>query len=127
MPPKKQTKRKGATGDKNKRKRKKSFTSSDEFDSDGGTATAGDNSHLKDIINHNMDDDNGVSVEDLALMPKLSETVGRLLVCGGTNWDLIGRKELPKAAKNAPSTGSGQNSFRFNCFDYDLNYSRTSL
>lgn len=34
---------------------------------------------------------------------------GRLLICGGTNWDLIGRKELPKsAAKNAAQT-NGRN------------------
>lgn len=37
------------------------------------------------------------------------EIGGRLLICGGTNWDLIGRKELPKsAAKNAAQT-NGRN------------------
>ncbi|KAG8184539.1 hypothetical protein JTE90_012628 [Oedothorax gibbosus] len=30
-----------------------------------------------------------------------SEAGGELLFCGGTNWDLIGRKELPKYAKDA--------------------------
>ncbi|KAF8785979.1 Protein RCC2 like protein [Argiope bruennichi] len=30
-----------------------------------------------------------------------SKTAGVLLFCGGTNWDLIGRKELPKNAKGA--------------------------
>ncbi|XP_054719884.1 protein RCC2 homolog [Uloborus diversus] len=30
-----------------------------------------------------------------------SKTAGTLLFCGGTNWDLIGRKELPKTAKTA--------------------------
>ncbi|KFM78642.1 Protein RCC2-like protein, partial [Stegodyphus mimosarum] len=30
-----------------------------------------------------------------------SKTAGTLLFCGGTNWDLIGRKELPKTAKGA--------------------------
>ncbi|XP_015912785.2 protein RCC2 homolog [Parasteatoda tepidariorum] len=29
------------------------------------------------------------------------EASGTLLFCGGTNWDLIGRKELPKTAKGA--------------------------
>ena len=112
MPPKKRaTKGSGRGDNKTKKKRKKSFSSSDDFDdSDSGTAKIGDNNnHFKD--NHNnsqhLDDDNGVTPEDLALMPKLSPVAGRLLVCGGTNWDLIGRKELPKAAKNAPQSGSG--------------------
>lgn len=39
--------------------------------------------------------------------PKLDNAAGRLLVCGGTNWDLIGRKELPK--KNPPNTSTGKN------------------
>ncbi|GBN14918.1 Protein RCC2 [Araneus ventricosus] len=30
-----------------------------------------------------------------------SQTAGVLLFCGGTNWDLIGRRELPKNAKDA--------------------------
>lgn len=30
-----------------------------------------------------------------------SENSGTLLFCGGTNWDLIGRKDLPKSAKGA--------------------------
>lgn len=29
------------------------------------------------------------------------ETCGSLLMCGGTNWDLIGRRDLPKNAKKA--------------------------
>ena len=37
------------------------------------------------------------------------DDAGRLLICGGTNWDLIGRKELPKsAAKQTPAT-AGKN------------------
>ncbi|XP_023210764.1 protein RCC2 homolog [Centruroides sculpturatus] len=32
---------------------------------------------------------------------KGSEFVGTVLMCGGTNWDLIGRKELPKNAKKS--------------------------
>lgn len=37
------------------------------------------------------------------------DDAGRLVICGGTNWDLIGRKELPKsAAKQTPAT-AGKN------------------
>ncbi|KAI7697510.1 Protein RCC2 -like protein [Sarcoptes scabiei] len=38
--------------------------------------------------------------------PKADDIIGRLLVCGGTNWDLIGRKELPKQAKNAENVSN---------------------
>ena len=37
------------------------------------------------------------------------ETGGRLLICGGTNWDLIGRKELPKSAKNGSASAETRN------------------
>lgn len=31
--------------------------------------------------------------------PEVDENVGTLLICGGANWDMTGRKELPKTAK----------------------------
>ena len=34
---------------------------------------------------------------------------GKLLICGGTNWDLIGRKELPKSAAKNVSQSNGRN------------------
>lgn len=34
---------------------------------------------------------------------------GRLLICGGTNWDLIGRKELPKSAAKNVAQSIGRN------------------
>ena len=34
---------------------------------------------------------------------------GRLLICGGTNWDLIGRKELPKSAAKNAAQSNGRN------------------
>ena len=112
MPPKKRTKGKAKNGDNSKkRKKRQSFSSSDDYESDSG-AKSSDNNVFKDN-NHNnnqhLDEDNGTdtAAEDQALMPILPEVSGRLLVCGGTNWDLIGRKELPKAAKNAPQTNSG--------------------
>lgn len=39
---------------------------------------------------------------DAELAKNYNHTPGTLLVCGGTQWDLIGRRELPKAAKNVP-------------------------
>ncbi|XP_001639937.2 protein RCC2 homolog isoform X2 [Nematostella vectensis] len=41
---------------------------------------------------------NAASAERSEVRP--STPCGTLLICGGTNWDLIGRKELPKSAKN---------------------------
>jgi alpha-tubulin suppressor-like RCC1 family protein len=32
----------------------------------------------------------------------LSPNAGLMIICGGVNWDLIGRKELPKGAKQPP-------------------------
>ena len=107
MPPKKRTKGKPKSGDNSKRKRKKSFTSSDDYESD--TGAKGDNPFKDNNHNNNqhLDEDNGVSAEDQALMPTLPALAGRLIVSGGTNWDLIGRKELPKAVKNSPQINSG--------------------
>ncbi|CAG2103028.1 unnamed protein product [Medioppia subpectinata] len=116
MPPKTakkpQTKRKGKAGEAaKKRKKRDSFSSSgDDFDSDDNNK---DNPFKNN--NHNnshVDEDNGTDAtgeQDIALQPKLPELVGRLLVCGGTNWDLIGRKELPKAAKTAAQQAPGKN------------------
>ncbi|XP_074600983.1 protein RCC2 homolog [Brevipalpus obovatus] len=36
---------------------------------------------------------------------KEKDPCGSLVLCGGTSWDLTGRKELPKAAKNIPQQG----------------------
>jgi hypothetical protein len=110
MPPKKRTtKGKGKSGDNSKKRKKRdSFSSSgDDFDSDSGAKGDGNHSVFKDNngSNAHLDEDNGT--DDVALQPKLPELSGRLLVCGGTNWDLIGRKELPKAAKNAAQTAPG--------------------
>jgi hypothetical protein len=125
MPPKKRsTTRKPKTDNNNKKKRKKRSTSSDEdFDSDSGAKNQTNNVFNDNNHNNNseqqLDDDND-STADEALMPSLPQLSGRLLVCGGTNWDLIGRKELPKSAKNSAQTASGLsiNSFILFIFNF---------
>ena len=37
------------------------------------------------------------------------DDAGRLLICGGTNWDLIGRKELPKSAAKTATSSQAKN------------------
>jgi len=29
--------------------------------------------------------------------PEPGQPCGKLLICGGTNWDMVGRKEVPKS------------------------------
>jgi len=121
MPPKKRAQK--PKNDKNKRRKKKmSASSDDDFDSDSGAKT-GSNDVFNDN-NHNnhdqhLDDDNNDMTADESLMPPMPQISGRLLVSGGTNWDLIGRKELPKAAKNSAQTSTGISLvlLSFNCFN----------
>ena len=41
--------------------------------------------------------------------PDVDDGGGRLLICGATNWDLIGRKELPKSAAKNAAQSNGRN------------------
>jgi len=64
--------------------------------------------------NNTKDSSSALSLETASDETKalFAGDAGRLVICGGINWDLIGRKELPKAAKNAAaasaSSGSGK-------------------
>ncbi|XP_060068574.1 protein RCC2 homolog [Ylistrum balloti] len=75
-----------------KRKKKKNDDSDDEFDDDAGEDA--ENNGSTEVVGEYPD----VTLEGSMLS-------GELLLCGGTNWDLIGRKQLPKNAKN----GGGPN------------------
>lgn len=46
-----------------------------------------------------VDDKNDTHVEEKDDQIDDDDTIGTLLLCGGANWDMTGRKELPKAAK----------------------------
>lgn len=69
---------------------------------------------LQDVNNGSGDIETTGGKVDLKVEVTVKEDLkdddaGRLLICGGTNWDLIGRKELPKsAAKQTPAT-AGKN------------------
>lgn len=43
--------------------------------------------------------ESSTAIEESKESPEPEEIVGTLLLCGGANWDMTGRKELPKAAK----------------------------
>ena len=103
MPPKKRQIKSAAKNEAN-RKKKKASSSDSEFDSD---FDSNDNGNVKHSQTENAADNITDEHIDESMYPKESPTSGRLLVCGGTNWDLIGRKELPKAAKNAPNISNG--------------------
>lgn len=104
MPPKKRGRKNADNGAAKKRRPKKAPSSSDSFDSgsdhEEGNGTQANNQHLND---GHPDNDAASKIDDsgdnVALHPQVPTLTGRLLVCGGTNWDMIGRKELPKAAK----------------------------
>lgn len=107
MPPQKRQNKSNKT--ENKRKKKKPVQSSDsEFDSDvdngNGIMKPSEIVDEGDFVDENNDE---------SLWPKASPVVGRLLVCGGTNWDLIGRKMLPKSVKDDPNASNGMCSILF--------------
>lgn len=111
MPPKKRQ-IKSAKSEAGKKK-KKTVSSDSEFDSDFDN-----NGNTKPDIEDNNDTFTDENVDE-SMYPKESGISGRLLVCGGTNWDLIGRKELPKAAKTAPTMSTGIYLHNLHCL---LNY-----
>lgn len=77
----------------NKRKKAKDVDSGSDDDFD----LAGDNGKVEAI--ETFDEKN----LDESMLPKELGFSGRLLVAGGTNWDLIGRKEIPKNSKDTPA------------------------
>ncbi len=123
MPPKRKTTKSksesGGDAGKKKRKQPKKSESSDEFDDllddedeegngkhDGNGNAAGNVTHASDLQSlEDNDDDN----ENAHLYPTLPAETGILLVSGGTNWDLIGRKEVPKAAAKGGNQSQGRN------------------
>ena len=50
-----------------------------------------------------------------------NEKLGVLLICGGINWDLVGRKELPKAQRNIKNVSAVAKNF------YGPNYWNTDI
>lgn len=50
------------------------------------------------VVNHNQSSNNGEIVPFFVYIQTKEDKCGSLLLCGGTNWDLAGRKELPKSA-----------------------------
>lgn len=110
MPPKKRTTKNGNSN--NRRKKAKAESSDSEFDSDNGDMAAA-------LAASQNGDEHENGVIDESMYPKLETFPGRLVVCGGTNWDLIGRKELPKNVKNPPSATSGKLS-NYVYYDYLL-------
>ncbi len=101
----------GGNGEKATKRRKKApakkaaASSDSDFDSDIDNG----NGHAPAEV---VDDTGDTAVDeavDESLYPKEPAVVGRLLISGGTNWDLVGRKELPKSAKNAPNMCTGKN------------------
>ncbi|KAJ8321119.1 hypothetical protein KUTeg_002706 [Tegillarca granosa] len=90
MPP---VKKRTADGDGKpviKRKKKKDGDSDDDFEDDAGG----------DVANNGSE---SVGQYDVTL--EGSMLTGELLFCGGSNWDLVGRKQVPKGVKN----GGGPN------------------
>ncbi|EEB12098.1 conserved hypothetical protein [Pediculus humanus corporis] len=92
------------TVDKSKKKVKKDESDGDEFDDE--------NDSMSDASNNGADDPEDKSSDAVQeflpgseasekLKEKLSGNVGVLLICGGVNWDLAGRKVPPKSVKNA--------------------------
>lgn len=84
----------------NNKKSKAAQLSDSEVDSDIDELN-GDN---QVVTLEDLDDGDTAAASDL---PKWNGIKGRLLICGGTNWDLIGRKELPKNAKNSSNASKG--------------------
>lgn len=111
MPPKRPAAAKAAksgNGEKATKRRKKAPakaapSSDSEFDSDVDNGN-GNHAEVVDGSGDTAVDE----VVDESLYPKEPAIVGRLLISGGTNWDLVGRKELPKSAKNAPNACTGK-------------------
>lgn len=99
---------KSGNGEKTSKRRKKApakaaASSDSEFDSD---VDNGNGNHAE-VIDESGDTAVDEAVDE-SLYPKESAIIGRLLISGGTNWDLVGRKELPKSAKNAPNACTGK-------------------
>lgn len=109
MPPAKRqakTEKNGSTKKRAKKPAKESSESESDFEADthGLTSANGDGGA---IVEESGDD---------VVYPTTEGYVGRLVVSGATNWDLVGRKELPKTVKNAPLPGSGKFEVAFELF-----------
>ncbi|OTF73599.1 hypothetical protein BLA29_012470 [Euroglyphus maynei] len=101
MAPKKRTAKSANDSIKSTKKSRKQKQSSNlSSDSDLGS----------DNENFNNNGNNDTTVEETSTVSsdwciKPDDLVGRLIVSGGTNWDLIGRKEVPKSASGTASNG----------------------
>ncbi|XP_050413737.1 protein RCC2 [Patella vulgata] len=92
MPPKKRAN--GGEAKSQSKKRKKNKTTGDSDDSDlDGEGNFGGNGQAE-----NNDDIGEEETVDITLDAPLS--TGELVICGGTNWDLIGRSKVPAGVKN---------------------------
>ncbi|XP_041378460.1 protein RCC2-like [Gigantopelta aegis] len=86
MPPKRKN---GAGDSKSQSKKRKKAAEADSDDSDIETEGNGGT----------FDYENN-ETSDVDILLEGSMLGGELLICGGTNWDLIGRKSIPKGMKN---------------------------
>ncbi|BFZ23016.1 hypothetical protein BsWGS_26055 [Bradybaena similaris] len=86
MPPKKRNQDLDSNGSAKKRKQDKA----DAVKADSSDAKREDSAAVEDVENEN---DSGFKIEPPMLC-------GEVLFCGATNWDLVGRKALPKGMKN---------------------------
>lgn len=109
MPPKRQLKTPKNETTKRKKKAPVAASSDSEFDSDYDNGN-GNGISKPDVEEKDFTDEN----VDASMYPKPLDILGRLVIAGGTNWDLTGRKELPKAAKNAPNMCTGKDA-HVNC------------
>lgn len=91
MPPKKRTTDADSNGSTKKRKQNQDDAKSAESASNAVDTVSEDHKENET----EADDDGGVSYKIEAPM-----LAGELLFCGATNWDLVGRKALPKGMKN---------------------------
>ncbi|XP_046381078.1 protein RCC2-like [Haliotis cracherodii] len=87
MPPKKRNPEGEGKVQVKKRKKKKNNEDSDDSDSDHGAGNGAT------PLNNEPEDDIDITLEGSMLS-------GEVLFSGGTNWDLIGRSQLPKGVKN---------------------------
>ncbi|XP_013393987.1 protein RCC2 [Lingula anatina] len=93
MPPKKR-KSEGENGAAAKRGRKKKTAAQKGDDFSDSDKEPADIDHEDDDLN--LSTDGGYSEVRI----EGSQVSGELLFCGGTNWDLIGRNQVPKGVKN---------------------------
>lgn len=71
-------------------------------DQNKGAKVENDQTQNENVDPTSKDDNVPENIEEAK---KEEDETGLLLICGGTNWDLIGRKELPKSAKSSPQQG----------------------